>query len=542
MKIAHVFAAGLLAALSFGCQGRTTFPAPADEGALTGDGGAAGDSHSTGGSSNGGEANGGSANGGSSNGGSSNGGSANGGSANGGSANGGSSNGGSANGGSSNGGSSNGGSSSACNPDNCDGCCDAADRCHPGRAINACGQFGKVCSDCSALGFECIARHCEGVAPECGPANCDGCCDVDGRCRFGSESDACGGGGHACDNCAVDGRGCRDGRCQGDPPARCGPENCGGCCDGDTCVGGTSNLACGANGQACQRCQSAGRICTQPGNYCAYVPSCTSATCPTGCCGDDGVCRPGRSNDACGRQGRACDDCGASGESCAPQGFCYSGPECGPGNCAGCCTATGECRGGSRNVQCGEFGRLCDNCTPKGEACQDRVCSSGEICPAAYPGCAPEVRTPTPFSSPSCSKQELERLAEVCAGPEPGPKCGDWWGDELFPKNPACYDCLLQFTGDGAYTKCISPFLTSNCNHVLTCAEDCAGVACGECTYTGNQDCQKEAFGYQGDCSEYVGGSYCADAAVQGPAAFCSVDPWDVGRWFAQVGAYYCGR
>src|SRR5262245_61223997 len=39
----------------------------------------------------------------------------------------------------------------SCGP-NCQGCCDAAGMCRPGKAINACGGGGVDCVDCSALG------------------------------------------------------------------------------------------------------------------------------------------------------------------------------------------------------------------------------------------------------------------------------------------------------------------------------------------------------------------------------------------------------
>jgi hypothetical protein len=40
----------------------------------------------------------------------------------------------------------------------------------------------------------------------------------------------------------------------GDEPSGCGPWNCDGCCDGDTCQPGDDDDACGAGGAACQAC------------------------------------------------------------------------------------------------------------------------------------------------------------------------------------------------------------------------------------------------------------------------------------------------
>lgn len=36
----------------------------------------------------------------------------------------------------------------------------------------------------------------------CGPTNCDGCCDTAGKCRTGDQSDSCGSGGNNCDVCS----------------------------------------------------------------------------------------------------------------------------------------------------------------------------------------------------------------------------------------------------------------------------------------------------------------------------------------------------
>jgi hypothetical protein len=111
----------------------------------------------------------------------------------------------------------------------------------------------------------------------------------------------------------------------------------------------------------------------------------------------------------------------------------------------------------------------------------------------------------------------------------------------LLNSNAACFSCLQQFLYDGAVAKCLAPFLSSDCNHELTCATDCSGSACGNCAKTDQQGCQAGTFKAQGECSSYVYGLFCAAAAYQGPGAFC--DPknaGDIGVWLQGVGTYYC--
>lgn len=70
----------------------------------------------------------------------------------------------------------------------------------------------------------------------------------------------------------------------GGPPSTCGPLNCGGCCSGNTCLGGTATDACGAGGGLCIDC-GAGRTCSAAA--CAIDPASRwdivviSATLPT---------------------------------------------------------------------------------------------------------------------------------------------------------------------------------------------------------------------------------------------------------------------
>lgn len=421
-----------------------------------------------------------------------------------------------------------------CGP--CDGCCDAAGQCRPGLAINACGLGGVECLDCGKLGFDCAGGQCQGKPPPCGPGTCDGCCDAAGLCRFGTESDACGVKGGACDNCAAKGQGCSAGVCQGTPP-KCGPANCGGCCDAQgNCQPGSAATVCGSGGQACSNCSAQSKVCISPGNYCGFLPTCGAATCATGCCDAQGICRTDKTDGACGSNGQKCADCKASGQTCAPQGFCYNGPSCGSASCGGCCTANGNCLAGSTNLACGQYGTLCDNCSAKGQNCIGQVCGTTSTCPAPYAGCSPGSITPPPVAKKACSGAELSSLASGCSGGD----CGQAF-QKLLQSNPGCYDCMLQFVADDAYARCLAPFLGENCNHQLTCAVQCGNTSCGQCSPSQEDACQDKAFGSGGACQPYVFGYYCAQAALSGPGAFCN---WtgDVGSWIKSVGGYYCGN
>ncbi|MBX3126910.1 MAG: hypothetical protein KF718_09345 [Polyangiaceae bacterium] len=425
-----------------------------------------------------------------------------------------------------------------CGP--CAGCCDPAGICRPGNDINACGDGNVPCLDCGALGFACLNGACEGTAPPCGPGTCNGCCTAAGLCRFGTETDACGTGGQACEDCGPSGQGCVNSACMGPAPT-CGPGNCGGCCTAaGQCQPGTSNAACGQAGASCQSCTASGTTCTQPGNYCAFFPACGPFTCPAGCCDASGQCKSGQLDKSCGSAGQACKDCSATGQACAASGFCYSGPHCGPDNCGGCCTANGTCVTGSSSDACGLFGKLCDNCSTKGQSCVAQACSSGSTCPAAYPGCSPDALTPPPVASSSCSAQELSALAAACQGSPPGPGCGQYY-QTLLTSNPQCYGCLLQFTTDSAYSRCLAPFLTPSCNHDLTCALFCSNGSCNQCSPGQDPGCRQQVFEQGGQCASWVNGYYCAQAALSGPGAFCEFSG-NAGQWIAKVGGYYCGK
>ena len=429
----------------------------------------------------------------------------------------------------------------SCGASTCAGCCDAAGACLSGTNANSCGSSGVSCTDCGSSGFGCDNGICQGTAPKCGPSNCTGCCDTLGRCRLGTEVDACGVKGASCSSCSAKKLDCEDGVCAGAPPT-CGASSCGGCCDAKgVCQGGTTDAVCGADGAACANCSTNGKKCNEPGSYCAFLPSCSELTCPTGCCDSAGVCRDGRSDTACGASADACTNCTTSSDHCSASGFCYTGPHCGPDNCGGCCAANGTCRAGDAAASCGRFGAQCESCTAAGQTCQSGACGvTGATCPAPYAGCNPGSLTPPPAQSTSCTSGDLATIAGACPGKTAGTKCTAEI-QSLVMSNPGCFDCMQQFLFDGAVVRCLAPFLSATCNHDLSCSTDCTNTACGQCAAADQGTCDKDAFQSGGECQAYVSGTFCAQAAFSGPGAFCNLAAdSSIGVWLETVGAYYC--
>jgi hypothetical protein len=434
------------------------------------------------------------------------------------------------------------GGAPACSPDTCAGCCTSGGICVPGTGANACGTKGARCTDCGSSGFGCDKGICQGMAPPCA-MSCAGCCDSLGRCRLGSEIDACGIGGGACNVCSASNAACTMGKCGG-PLQVCDATTCGGCCDTNgICRPGTTNAACGTAGARCENCTSEGKSCSEPGSYCAFIPSCSPTTCPTGCCDQNGVCQDGRTDAACGATGQTCSNCTNLGEACAPSGFCYKGAHCGPDTCAGCCSPDGTCRPGTAAQNCGAFGAVCENCMSQGQTCQAGACGvRGATCPAPYAGCNPGAATAPPFNGTSCKATDVALAHMACTGITDPATCLPALS-KLLASNPGCYDCLQQFLYDGAVAKCLAPFLSPTCNHELTCYSGCLTTTCGACSDANRASCQGTVSASGGDCFSSLSGQYCAAAAFSGPAAFCDLGRVnDVGLWLAGVGAYYCSR
>jgi hypothetical protein len=113
---------------------------------------------------------------------------------------------------------------------------------------------------------------------------------------------------------------------------------------------------------------------------------CNPANC-AGCCAADGSCVLDMSASACGAGGAACAVCG-SGQTCQ-NGACTSPPPpCGPGNCNGCCNASGACVTNTSGAACGAGGAACVVCPgiPNGIG----ICSAGSCaiqCNYSYHDC-----------------------------------------------------------------------------------------------------------------------------------------------------------
>lgn len=101
-------------------------------------------------------------------------------------------------------------------------------------------------------------------ADSCDPSSCDGCCQGD-TCVAGSQDNACGSGGEACQTCS-DGSSCEDGTCT----AQACADTCDGCCAGEVCQPGGAVEACGGGGSECVACPVA-FICESGG--CAIDPA-----------------------------------------------------------------------------------------------------------------------------------------------------------------------------------------------------------------------------------------------------------------------------
>jgi hypothetical protein len=196
------------------------------------------------------------------------------------------------------------------------GCCDPNGVCQSGSVDALCGQ-GEPCADCTASGRVCRFQTCV-YAPEEGGEGCNGvtcpsgCCDFNGNCQQGLTGIACGQWGRNCLDCAAVGKVCSNQQCaapSGRPP--CNQECRGGCCDVlGNCLAGTLDTQCGQEGQVCADCTTSGGQCAA--GSCVGAdggPTCVD-TCG-GCCDAVGNCQSGFLDTQCstGFPGDLCQDC-----------------------------------------------------------------------------------------------------------------------------------------------------------------------------------------------------------------------------------------
>jgi hypothetical protein len=236
--------------------------------------------------------------------------------------------------------------------------------------------------------------------PPCRAANCPGCCGTTG-CMPGVSPTACGFGAQACTDCKALGVDCvlplegeQGGACgipdagvASDGGSLCGPSTCTGCCSGTTCIAGTSAMACGSHGQACATCEGTLEACVARGAGGVCVgsgPKCSPANC-TGCCDSGGICQDPAAINACGANGVACALC-LPGEACE-SGVCEMAASCGPLSCSACCQ-DGMCLTGGDDNACGSAGASCVACdVSNNERCNVTGAKSGGYCSATGPAC-----------------------------------------------------------------------------------------------------------------------------------------------------------
>jgi hypothetical protein len=242
-------------------------------------------------------------------------------------------------------------------------------------------QVDVTSADAARLMPETAADASDASPPmaSCDELSCpDGCCTADGVCSSPPTDRACGFGGEACIACAA-GDSCSSGACL-HPQPDCGPSNCPGCCQGNTqCASGAQDVACGRNGQQCQRCvprEGSGACVPEPiaGGECGGSGTCHYPGC-AGCC-LAGSCSDGVNQARCGSNGENCRAC-AGGQQCVPAptsgGTCAEAGACGPQNCPGCCHGD-VCAYGDQDLACGAGGSVCVDCAMYLWKCDGGAC------------------------------------------------------------------------------------------------------------------------------------------------------------------------
>jgi hypothetical protein len=491
-----------------------------------------------------------------------------------------------------------------CDPSNCDGCC-VGDQCLPGTIASACGVKGAQCRTCAA-GQTCqslggaTGGQCTGT-PACGPQNCAGCCNAAGQCVAGNDTTACGRLGQLCDSCGANEicvqSGANARTCQ--PQTTCSPDNCAGCCVGNTCVGGTTPSACGVKGAACKTCGTTdtcdsngncipagdcnagncagccvGDICAvgsqptacgaggvqcqncsnqNPQRVCqsgsCQLPACGPATCPNGCCSGN-TCVVGTQDNACGATGGgACTDCSASNQICQGR-QCVT--KCGPGNCAGCCRTNNTCDvAGISNSSCGENGAACANCSASGSFCNGLVaprrCNNQQTtCPTSFGLCPIGVTMPVIAQQQQvCTDGNLDTLTAACVGGPGAPGCAA----AMAALPLACRTCLAPFNhpfderaGLFACAASLGGVPGTNlCRRAMGCAAECAETSCEQCSATSETQCRALVNTNGGQCSAFATAANCANPALTG--GLCSQFSYgSFGAWIRSVGDQFCGN
>lgn len=204
---------------------------------------------------------------------------------------------------------------------------------------------------------------------KCTPANCSGCCAVDGLCVSGNARTECGSKGGECVACLRTER-CVDQQCLADDvpdgSVDAGPVVCScatTCCFADgSCAPNNDPTACGAPRQFCGACQAGARC---------ELGACVTTTCTSGCFDGLGVCRAGNEVSACGSDGGVCSACGAD-QACTNRRCVFT--RCDVDNCRfGCCRPDLSCELSPSAMACGLSGSACVACAAM-ESCIGGQC------------------------------------------------------------------------------------------------------------------------------------------------------------------------
>jgi hypothetical protein len=277
-----------------------------------------------------------------------------------------------------------------------------------------------------------------------------------------------------------------------------------------------------------------------------------------GCCDELGVCQsPVNPDTQCGGASTLCIDCTLIGGHCVgpPPAHCETadgGTLCFQ-TCMGCCAADGTCQAGFADVQCGENGGQCQDCTTLNppSTCDfgsyPRACASTQTqCPAPYGGCPAAASVAAVAPQAVCPAAEIQGGAAACSGGPTSLLCQVFMEDEKW-SNSSCWHCLQPFNVDfsleSGIVACAAPNLDAACDTSSGCLVDCLTQTCGRCA---DSDTTNQCIGQvsTGTCAAYVQADDCLTQALGGAAAFCNPDTYQgsFAAWFEVVATKYCAK
>lgn len=194
---------------------------------------------------------------------------------------------------------------------------------------------------------------------------------------------------------------------------------------------------------------------------------CSPTTCPSGCCGTDGLCHTDESKTTCGTGGISCVICGTA-DTCTA-GECV--PKCNSANCAsGCCDAIGTCITATSDTACGTNGAACGPCMGSNHCVSGACgCTSTTDCPA-FQACNSGHCTGACSGAVPCNGGCCNPSNNQCTPGNTGPSCGT--GGAM------CSVCTGATTG----TACISSTSACGCNSYADCPSEYACNASHVCT------------------------------------------------------------